>query len=277
MIELGRYNRLTVDRNVDFGAYLTDGEGNVVLLPARYIERPLSRGDELEVFVYNDSEDRPVATTETPFVKVGEFAFLQVTDVNKAGAFLDWGLPKDLLCPFREQKITMMAGGEYLVYAFVDHATGRIVASAKIEKFLDNVYPAYRPGDEVTALFYRHTDIGYKAIVDNLHSGMAYENELYTPVELGQETRAWIKRIRPDGKLDLTLTAPLSDRITDLGRRILDYLDSQGGSAPIGDKTSPETIRELFGCSKKDFKRAAGALYRDRAVRITPEGMERVG
>lgn len=230
MLKIGKYNSLQVSRNVDFGAYLADRDGNEVLLPARYITVPLQPGNELEVFVYKDSEDRPVATTEHPFAEVGEFAYLQVTQVNNTGAFLDWGLVgKELLVPYSEQKMKLSRGMVVLVYVYLDNATQRVVASAKIEKFLGNRYPDYKLGDKVEALVYKHTELGYKAIVDNLFHGMVYENELYKPLEIGKTIPAYVKQVREDGKIDLVLSGGNDGRVDALMERILDRLKDQPG------------------------------------------------
>lgn len=269
---IGSYNTLKVARSVDFGLYLSDDEGNEVLLPSRYVPSRVRQGDEIEVFVYRDSENRPIATTERPYATVGQFVYLQVVDVNKTGAFLDWGLTKDLMCPFREQKIKMQKGMEYLVYVYLDDATQRVVASAKIEKFLDNVFPRLRHGDEVDALVYRHTDIGYKAIVNNLYSGLIYENETYAPISLGgTPIKAYVKHVREDGKIDLTVTPPASDRIPSIEQNIIKRMKSLGGILDLNDKSSPEDIKRRFNCSKKDFKRALGSLYRQHIIAITPD------
>lgn len=273
MIELGKYQTLYVARFVDFGAYLRPKDSDrEVLLPARYMPENLEQGSPIEVFVYNDSEDRLVATTEKPYVTVGEFAFLQVTAVNKVGAFIDWGLPKDLLVPFGEQKVKMRAGGIYLVYVYVDDATNRIVASARIERFLDNVYPDFKTGDKVEALVYEHTPIGYKAIVNNRHRGMIYSNELYRPIEIEESTAAYVKNVRPDGKIDLTLRADARSRTESLTDVILRYLAKPDAMA-IGDGMSPEQVQLLFNCSKKDFKKALGSLYRRKKIAISAEGV----
>ncbi len=272
MIKLGCYNTLKAVRFVDFGVYLGDDDGIEVLLPKRYVPSRLKKDEEIEVFVYRDSENRPIATTERPYATVGQFVYLQVVDVNKTGAFLDWGLTKDLMCPFREQKIKMQKGMEYLVYVYLDDATQRVVASAKIEKFLDNVFPHLRHGDEVDALVYRHTDIGYKAIVNNLYSGLIYENETYAPISLGSTPiKAYVKHVREDGKIDLTVTPPASDRIPSLEQNIIKRMKSLGGMLDLNDKSSPEDIKKRFNCSKKDFKRALGSLYRQHTIVITPE------
>ncbi len=275
MLKIGKYNSLRVSRNVDFGAYLEDEEGNEVLLPARYIVSPLQPGDDMEVFVYKDSEDRPVATTERPFAEVGEFAYLQVTAVNNVGAFLDWGLiAKELLVPYREQKMKLSRGMVVLVYVYLDDATKRVVASAKIDKFVGNRFPRYRLGEKVEALVYKRTELGYKAIVDNLFHGMIYENELYAPLEIGKRIPAYVKQIRDDGKIDLVLSGGHDGRVDALMEKIVERLKAQPECfLPISDSASPETIRATFQCSKKDFKKAIGHLYRERKIMITDGGI----
>lgn len=273
MIKLGKFNTMRVVRLVDFGAYLGDPDDEKsaeILLPARYMPEDLRPGDTIDVFVYRDNENRPIATTDEPYATVGEFAYMQVNQVNDIGAFLDWGLVKELLVPFSEQKAKMRPGGIYLVYVYLDDATQRIVASAKIEKFLGNVFPEYKIGQRVRALVYQHTDIGYKAIVDNLHQGLLYENELFRPVELEETVEAYVKRVRPDGKIDLTLSSSTRDRVDEISDRIIEYLRKPDASA-ASDHLSPEEIRKLFGCSKKDFKKAVGMLYRSHAVSIGSE------
>lgn len=273
MIQLGKYQTLTVSRLVDFGAYLSEPEGKQeVLLPARYMPENLSKGDSIEVFVYKDSEDRPVATTEHPFAIVGEFAFLAVNEVNDVGAFMDWGLSKDLLVPYSEQKYKMRRGGIYLVYVYVDDASGRIVGSAKIEHFLGNAYPDYKPGDKVKALVYEHNDIGYKAIVDDKHRGMIYSNEIFRPIELEESVTAFVKQVRPDGKIDLTLSDKAKLRTASTSEKIMQYLD-RPDAVPVGDKTAPEIISMIFGCSKKDFKKAVGMLYKEHKITISSDGI----
>ncbi len=275
MLKIGKYNSLHVSHNVDFGAYLEDNEGNQVLLPARYITAPLQPGSDIEVFVYKDSEDRPVATTEHPFAEVGKFAYLQVTQVNKTGAFLDWGLiGKELLVPFSEQKVKLSRGMVVLVYVYLDDATKRVVASAKIDKFIGNRYPAYKLGQKVEALIYKHTELGYKAIVDNLFHGMIYENELYAPLEIGTPVAAYVKQIREDGKIDLVMSGVNDGRVDALMERIVKRLaDQPGYFLPISDSASPETIRATFQCSKKDFKKAIGHLYKERKIVISDGGI----
>lgn len=275
MLKIGKYNSLRVSHNVDFGAYLQDKEGNQVLLPARYISSPLQPGDDLEVFVYKDSEDRPVATTEHPFAEVGEFAYLQVTQVNRTGAFLDWGLiAKELLVPYSEQKMKLSRGMVVLVYVYLDDATKRVVASAKIEKFIGNRFPLYKIGDKVEALVYKRTELGYKAIVDNLFHGMAYESELYAPLEIGKSILAYVRQVRDDGKIDLVLSGSNDGRVDALMDKIVKRLEGEPECfLPISDSASPETVRATFQCSKKDFKKAIGHLYKQRRILITDGGI----
>ena len=275
MIEIGKYQDLEVRRLVDFGAYLGvpgGDEKEVVLLPGRYVSENDTPGTVLRVFVYRDSEDRPVATTEKPYAVVGEFAYLSVKAVNDMGAFLDWGLiAKDLLVPYSEQRSRMRRGGIYLVYVYLDKATGRVVASSKIEKFLDNAYPDYKHGQKVDALVIEHTEIGYKVIVDNLHRGMIYANEIFRPIELEETVKAYVKQVRPDGKIDLTLSDRAVKRTAELSDRILEYLESDN-EMPLSDKMHPEHVEMLFGTSKKDFKKAIGHLYKERKIAIAVDG-----
>lgn len=274
MVKIGKYNRLKVVKLVDFGAYLDGGEGIEILLPAKYIESSLEPGDELEVFIYRDSEERLVATTEHPFAQVGEFAYLQVRAVNRVGAFLDWGLTKQLLVPFSEQTVKLREGMICLVYVYLDDVTKRIVASAKIDKFLGNKYPAYKIGDKVEALVYKHTDLGYKAIVDNLYHGMVYENDLYAPLVIEEKVTAYVKRVREDGKIDLTMSGANDGRIEKLAKDIIARLKEEpGGFLPLSDNSSPESIKAIFNCSKKDFKKAIGNLYKKKRILISSAGI----
>lgn len=273
MIKIGKYNRLIATRISDHGMYVSDKEHTTeILLPTRYCNPMPEIGDKLYLFVYKDSEDRLIATTEKPFVQVNEFAFLQVCDVSRIGVFLDWGLPKNLLCPYREQKVRMKQGGIYPVYVFLDHATMRIVATAKIEKYLGNVIPEYKRGNKVSCLVLEHTPIGYKVIVDNLHKGIIYHNELFRLLEIGQTIDAYVKNIRSDNKIDLTLTAPSTlGRVMSLDSAILKLL--RDGKFILTDKSSPEEIKNLLQCSKRDFKKAVGALYRNHEIVISPDGV----
>ena len=271
---LGRVQRLYVTKQTKNGVYLGSYEFPElhVLLPNNQVPEEIEKGDILTVFLYKDSEDRLIATTTVPRVRLGEFARLSVTDVTNIGAFLDWGLAKDLLVPFREQRVRMRRGGIYLVYIYVDNATGRIVASAKIDKFLGNVLPEYKEGQKVRALVTEHTEIGYKCIVDNLHRGMLYSNELFSPVEVEDTISAFVKRVRTDGKIDLTVSDRAGRRTDAVADRLLAYLAS-GDGIPVGDRSDPELISRLFGCSKRDFKQAVGHLYRKKKIVVASDGI----
>jgi len=272
MIEIGKYNELEIRRMVEFGAYLAEPEGDTeVLMPRRYLTDDMRPGDTVKVFVYRDSEDRPVATTEKPYATVGQFAYLTVTAVNDVGAFMDWGVMKELLVPYSEQRSRMHRGGVYLVYIYLDKVTDRIVGSAKIEKFLGNVFPEYKVGAEVEALVTEHTDIGYKCIVDNLHRGIIYSNEIFKPIEVEQHIKAWVKRVREDGKIDLTINDRADRRTNALADRIMEYI-GQDEAMALSDKMPPAHIEMLFQCSKKDFKKAVGHLYRERKIAIAADG-----
>lgn len=267
MLKIGNYNTLKVAREVDFGYYLSTDDDRELLLPRKYMPEDKGVGDELKVFVYTDSEDRLIATTEVPYAAVGDFAYLQVKDVNNAGAFLDWGIPgKDLLVPYSEQKARMKQGGIYLVYVYLDDASKRVVASAKIEHFIGNVIPEYRPGQRVSALIVEHTPIGYRAIVDNRHWGMIYDNEIFRPLELESTVKAFVKSVREDYKIDLTLSDRAVKRVGDLSDRILEAIDAAGGELHVTDASTPDEIREAFECSKKDFKKAVGHLYKEKKI-----------
>ncbi len=266
MAQLGKTNLLKISRKTDFGLYLTDKEGNEILLPKRYVTHDMHINDEINVFVYKDSEDRIVATTERPKAQVGEFALLRVVSVSKVGAFLDWGLQKDLLVPFREQKVTMEVGRSYIVYVFIDYNSDRIVASAKIDKFLDNRPASYNVGDSVEIIVARRTNIGYLVIIDNLYSGIIYHNEIFKDIKIGDRMEAFIKNIREDGKIDVTLADRIDRRILEQADKILLYLMKHNRQMPITDKTSPEIIKSTFECSKKDFKKAIGHLYKKKLI-----------
>lgn len=267
-MNIGKYNELRINRSVDFGFYLIDDAGDEVLLPKRYITEQMHIGDVINVFVYNDSENRPVATTETPTAIVGDFALMRVKAVNAVGAFLDWGLSaKDLLVPFREQRVRMQAGRSYIVHVYLDHESNRIAASAKIDKFLDNLPPRYYHRQKVDVLVVQRTELGYKVIVNNQHWGMLYQNETYTSVNIGERHTAFIKQVRDDGKIDLTLSKIEKLRVDDLSERILDAMNGNG-CLRLNDKSSPEDIMKAFSCSKKDFKKALGQLYKLKKIQL---------
>lgn len=272
-MKIGKENELTVSRIVDFGVYLTDEKGNEVLLPSRYVTDAPQVGDKMNLFVYTDSEDRPVATTEHPYASVGEFAFLEAVAVTRVGAFLDWGLMKDLLCPFREQKMKMNVGMRYPVYVYLDDASQRVVCSAKIEKFLGNVPPEYKRGERVKALVYKRTDSGYLCVVDNLHQGMVYHSSLYAPLEIGSEIEAHVVKVRHDGKIDLVAGADAMERSNEIAAKLLTIMERNHGFVGLNDKSSPAAITEMLHCSKKDFKKAVGHLLKQGKIKIEENGM----
>lgn len=268
-MRIGEYNKLIINRFVDFGAYLIDDEDNEVLLPKRYLTGYEELDDEIEVFVYNDSENRPVATTEQPVATVGQFCLMRVKAVNAIGAFLDWGLTaKDLLVPFREQRVRMQAGRSYIVYIYLDPNSQRIVASTKLDKFLSNALPDYYHRQKVDVLIVQQQEIGYRVIIDGKFWGMIYNNELYQPVNIGEHHMGFIKQVRDDGKIDVTLAKIEKMRIDDVADDIFQYLQENGGTMTLNDKSSPEDILRTFNCSKKDFKKALGLLYKQHKVTL---------
>ena len=273
MLNIGNYNTLRIIKILSFGAYLDGGEGKEILLPTRYVPNGAQVGDEVEVFIYHDNEGRLIATTLHPKAVVGEFAFMQVKSVNTTGAFLDWGLMKDLLVPYKEQKLTMREGKWYLVYVRLDHVTGRIMASARIEKFLNNIPPKYEFNQEVSLLVADDTEIGYKVIVNNLHWGMVYHNQVFQRLEKGEHLKGYVKEIREDDKLDISLTPLGYQKVDGIAQTILQALQMQNGFLPVHDKSDPEVIYSLFRCSKKAFKQAIGALYRQHRIALEPDGI----
>jgi len=269
MVAVGKINTLPVLRSSEFGLFLDGGKLGDVLLPKRYVSKDWKPGDSVEVFVMLDSEDRLTATTLRPYAMVDEFANLRVVSVTGIGAFLDWGLPKDLLVPFREQKIKMREGQSYMVRIYLDRVSGRLVASSKLDKFLDQTEASFEEGEKVELLVAARTDLGYKAIINGTHWGMVFHNEVFQPLERGQRLDGFIKQLRPDGKIDLCLQKPGYEKVTDLAGIILQYLENHGGSMPVTGKSSPEEIHALFGVSKKTYKQAIGALYKKRLIEFS--------
>ena len=267
-IRLGDYNRMTVVKTVDFGVYLDGGEEGEVLLPARYVPDGCKEGDELEVFVYLDNEERLVATTQKPLAKVGDFACLEVSWGNEYGAFLNWGLMKDLFCPFREQKMKMEKGKRYIVHVHIDHESHRIVASAKVERYFDPSFPPYRYGDEVSLLVWQKTDLGFKVIVDNRYAGLVYSNQIFREIRTGDRMKGYIEAVREDGKIDVMLQ-PTGWRMTkETADVLLDYLETHQGVCRLTDKSPAEDIYQAFQVSKKSYKKAVGDLYKRRLITI---------
>ena len=275
MAELGKYNTLTIAREVDFGVYLYSSEGIEILMPSRYLPSEYQIGDTVNVFVYRDSEDRLIATTETPFAQVGDFVFLEVVGVSAFGAFLDWGLLKDLFVPHKEQKAKMQLGGKYLVYIYIDEETDRITASAKIDRYVSKETPPFNPGDKVDLLIYQFSDLGYKAIINNRYGGMLYEDETFRHLPIGCKTTGYIKQVREDNKIDLLLDEPGYGKVGGVSEEILNYLETNDGYLALNDKSPSEDIYEAFGVSKKTFKKAIGDLYKRRLITIEQAGIRK--
>ncbi len=271
-LSLGRFNRLTIVRRAEQGLYLSGGPEDI-LLPNRYVPDGAEIGDEIDVFVYLDNEERLIATTETPKAQVGDFAWLQVAWVNNFGAFLDWGLMKDLFVPFREQKMKMQKGKSYLVHLHIDPESYRIMASAKVERYLSTDFPPYHGGDEVDILVWQKTDLGFKAIVENRFSGMLFDAEIFRQLHSGDRLKAYVKQVRPDGKIDLSLQKKGQKAVHDFSGTLLEHLQNNGGFTPLGDKSPAEEIYALFGVSKKVFKKAVGDLYKQHLITIEPQGL----
>ena len=272
-IELGRFNQLKVVKFVDFGLYLDGGDDGEILLPLRYVPEGVKEGDELNVFLYLDNEERLVATTQTPLVQVGEFAFLEVNWVNKYGAFLNWGLMKDLFVPFREQKMRMIQGKSYIVYCYQDKESYRLMASAKVNKFLSDEMPPYQEGQEVDILIWQKTDLGFKAIVENKFAALLYDSEIFQPLRSGMRLKAFVKQVREDGKIDLILQQAGPRKVDDFAETLLKYIRDHNGFTSFNDKSDAEEIYETFGVSKKTFKKAVGELYKMRLVSLQPNGI----
>lgn len=272
-VKLGDYNYLPVVKEVDFGVYLDGGDGQEILLPKRYVPHGCKPGDELEVFIYLDQDERLVATTEKPLAKVGDFACLEVSWVNEYGAFLNWGLMKDLFCPFREQKRRMEIGERYIVHVHVDENSYRIVASAKVEHYLSTDFPPYHPGDEVDLLIWQKTDLGFKVIIDNNFAGLVYQDQVFKQIRTGERMRGYIASVRPDGKIDVTLQPTGRRQTADFAETLLQYLETHQGFCDLGDKSDAEDIKRRFQVSKKVYKKAIGDLYKRRLIMIEKDGI----
>ena len=259
------------------GLFLDAGDPlGEVLLPRKEVTEKMNVGDLLDVFIYCDSKDRPVATLRQPKAMPGEFACLQCVDTSAIGAFLDWGLDKDLFCPFREQTSRLEVGKNYVVYLYVDPESDRIVASRRLSRHLSKERPTYQPGQEVDLMIYAKTELGYKAIIDATHSGVLFANEVFQSFAPGETTRGYIAKVRPDNKIDLTLQAPGRAHVDDLESRIEMELIARGGFWDLCDSSPAETIHAALGVSKKAFKKATGALYRKRKITISKDGIRQV-
>ena len=275
MAIIGKRNTLSIVRASTPGLYLDGGELGEILLPGRYIPAALKPKDKLDVFVYRDSEDRLVATTETPLATVGQFAYLKVVSVNRnIGAFLDWGLAKDLLLPFREQDSPLRTGDWAVVHVFLDQKTSRIVASTRLNRHLSRDTPAYRDGQPVNLLIVGRTPLGYNAIIENAHRGLLYHDNLASPLLPGQKVKGFVRTVHPNGKIDLRLDASGYKRVAPLRDQIVHALEGNAGCLGFDDNSSPEAIRQKFGVSKKAFKQALGKLYKGRRIRFLKPGIQ---
>ncbi|MBI3592305.1 MAG: GntR family transcriptional regulator [Nitrospirae bacterium] len=272
-MDIGKFNRLKVKKEVDFGVYL-DSDAGEILLPKRYVPKGTRIGDELDVFVYKDSEDRTIATTLTPKAVVGDFAYLRVKDVNRNGAFLDWGIEKDLLVPYSEQSKKMEAGGKYIVRVFLDERTGRITATTKINRFIEKEDILVCEGEDVDLLVYQFTDLGIKVIINNRYFGVLYRNEVYQKLNIGDRIKGFIKKIREDRKIDVSIKRTGPEDIEASMKLILKELKDRRGFLPLGDNSPPGLIREMLRMSKRTFKKAIGGLYKEGVIELKEDGIK---
>lgn len=271
MIRIGEYNKLVVSRGSQLGFFLVDELGEEVLLYPKYAPRALKIGDAIEVFVYTDSEDRPIATTQKPLVQVDSFAFLRVVDVSTFGAFLDWGLDKDLLVPMKEQAKQMVLGKYYVVFVTLDESSQRLIASTKISNFLDNESHELKHNQEVDLIVYEETEVGYFVIINLHHKGLIYKNEIYTKISIGDELKGYIKQVKEGNLIDVSLQKIGFENIDINSKLILDLLSKNGGRLNLHDNSSPEEIQKMLKMSKKTFKRAVGILYRQKMILLEGE------
>jgi hypothetical protein len=271
---IGKFNPLTVVAINNNGAYLDGGDLGEILLPNRYLPEGCSLNSSINVFLYLDSADRLVATTTSPLAQVGQFASLKVAQVNKIGAFLDWGLPKDLLVPYNQQHTKMEVNKYYLVRVFLDQKTDRIVASSKLDKFID-IWPAdYQTGDKVDLIIAGKTDLGYKAIINDLHWGLLYDNEIFQHLRIGKKIPGYIKQVRDDSRLDVILTRGSKNTVNDFSEKLLTHIADRGGVISLHDKSSPEAIKNALGVSKKTFKATVGNLLKNKKIVTVPGGIK---
>lgn len=273
MIHLGEFNTLEILREAEQGVYLVDTEGNEVLLPNRYVPETFKIYEKIEVFVYLDNEERPVATTDKPYITLNDFALLRCNQVTDYGAFLDWGLVKELFCPFKEQAFPMKVGGWYLVHCYLDEKTDRLVASSKTNRFLDNKDLTVGEFDEVNLIVSHPSDIGMNVIVNNIHSGLIYKDILFKDISVGDRLKGVVKKIRPGNKLDIALGQIGYRNIEPNAERIMHELHDNSGYLNLSDKSEPEAIKDLLQMSKKNFKKAVGTLYKQRLIDIKPDGI----
>lgn len=288
-LKLGDYNTLKMTKVAEredphafngkevFGIFLDGGEEGEILMPQKYVPEGVKPGDDVRCFLYLDQDERLIATTETPLAKVGDFAYLKVNWVNKFGAFLDWGVLKDVFCPFREMKKKMEIGEYYIVYIHIDEDSYRIMASAKVEHFLSEEKPTYKPGTEVDLLVWQKTDLGFKVIVDNKYAGLLYDDQIFQPLHTGDRVKGYISTVRPDGKIDVALQPTGRRQTKNFADELLQYLKEHDGRCDLGDKSAADDIYERFHVSKKVFKRAVGDLYKQRLITVSPLSIALVG
>ena len=273
MITIGEYNTLEIIREAEQGLYLGDGAGEEVLLPNRYVPKEFMIWDKMEVFVYLDNEERPVATTDRPYITKGEFAMLRCSEVAPFGAFLDWGLVKELFCPFKEQAFKMKRGGWYLVYCYLDEDTNRLVASSKTKRFLDNKQLTVQQFDEVDLIISHPSDIGMNVIVNNIHSGLIFNDEIFKDLSIGDKMKGTVKKIRSGNKLDISLGKIGYRNIEPNAETILHELEDNGGFLNLTDKSHPDDIKDVLQMSKKSFKKAVGSLYKQKLIELKDDGI----
>jgi len=274
MVYIGEYAELRIDRFTSVGAYLEDDNGFEVLLPNKYLTDDMELDQKVKVYIYNDSEDRPVATTEIPKIELNEFAFLRVKAVSNFGAFLDWGLEKDLLVPFKEQTAKMVEDGIYLIHLMRDEQTNRLVGSARINRYLDNEVNDLEQGDEIDLFVAEVTDLGRKVIVNNKYSGLIFKDRLVRPLRNGEKTTGYVEFIREDGKIDVSLVPIGLEKFDEFSEQVLEYLKDNNGVITVTDKSSPDLIRAELGMSKKSFKKAVGNLYKNKKIKLTDTTIE---
>jgi len=276
MLQIGRINKLRIKGTGTHGIHLDTGGSRDILLPEKDTPARYREGEEIEVFVYLDKDDHLQATTHKPYATVGEFATLQVVSATSAGAFLHWGMENDLFVPKGEQQQSMVEGESYVVFIFLSEKTNRIIASSRLDKFLSSKAPAYKEGEEVELILFEQTDLGYRALINREHAGMIYKNEVFQKIAIGQQLKGYIKKIREDLKIDLILQQSGYQEVDDIAQAILGIIKEHGGKVAVTDKSPPDDIYSLFGVSKKVFKKAIGALYKKRIIRIDPSGISLV-
>jgi predicted RNA-binding protein (virulence factor B family) len=276
MIETGRMNTLRVLRETSAGIFLGDNEGNEVLLPLSQIKTKPKAGEETEVFIYTDQDGKQLASLQRPYAELNSFMYLRVTAITAVGAFLDWGIEKDLLVPFDEQKQEMEEGVFYVVHIYLDPASGRIVASSKLDQFFETHTISLEVGQEVDLLIYSESELGYSCVIDNKYKGLIYHNDIYKDVFIGDELKGFVRNIREDKLIDVSFQKSGFRNVLDSTEFVYDYIVKNGGSVPLHDKSSSEEISAKLSMSKATFKKAIGILYRQRRVLIRPDGVSLV-